>query len=320
MNPYKARRYHKKHKEQWNEFVRKSKNGSFLFDRNYMDYHADRFEDCSLFFYDERDRIAGLLPASRQGDTAVSHGGLTYGGVVCDASMKAATMLRIFEVMVEAFCLEGITRLVYKPVPHIFHRYPAEEDLYALYKGGARLTRRDASSVLFLPERLPFSKGKREGVRKALRNGVRVELSCDFAAFFEMGRQIMIHKYKREPVHTAAEMALLQARFPDAINLQAAYRNEQMLAGAITYTCPPSLHIQYMYSLSDGQQIGALDLVLDHIINHRVDGLRYLSFGVSTEDDGRYLNEGLIHQKELFGARTVVHDFYEIDILGKGPA
>ena len=38
---------------------------------------------------------------------------------------------------------------------------------------------------------------------------------------------------------------------------------------------------------------------------------RYFSFGISTEQAGQYLNEGLIAQKEGFGARTVVHDFYE---------
>ena len=37
-------------------------------------------------------------------------------------------------------------------------------------------------------------------------------------------------------------------------------------------------------------------------------------FGISTEQGGRYLNEGLIFQKEGFGARTVVYDTYELNI------
>ena len=32
----------------WDAFVRASKNGNFLFLRDYMEYHRDRFEDASL--------------------------------------------------------------------------------------------------------------------------------------------------------------------------------------------------------------------------------------------------------------------------------
>ena len=87
-----------------------------------------------------------------------------------------------------------------------------------------------------------------------------------------------------------------------------------MLAGALVYRFPTSAHIQYMYNSDEGLGVGALDIVIDHVVNDRYAGLRYLSFGVSTEDAGRYLNEGLVHQKEMFGARSVVHDFYEIEL------
>ena len=32
------------------------------------------------------------------------------------------------------------------------------------------------------------------------------------------------------------------------------------------------------------------------------------------KNEGRFLNAGLIAQKEGFGARAVVHDFYELEI------
>ncbi|MGG6545868.1 UNVERIFIED_CONTAM: GNAT family N-acetyltransferase, partial [Prevotella sp. 15_C9] len=40
-------RYSAGDKERWDRFVRRSKNGTFLMQRDYMDYHADRFQDCS---------------------------------------------------------------------------------------------------------------------------------------------------------------------------------------------------------------------------------------------------------------------------------
>src|SRR5207342_1368532 len=74
--------YAPERKAEWDAFVRRAKNGLFLFFRDYMDYHADRFEDSSLMFY-EGDRLFALLPASLQGGVLSSHGGLTFGGVVC---------------------------------------------------------------------------------------------------------------------------------------------------------------------------------------------------------------------------------------------
>ena len=47
----------------WDEFVRLSKNGTFLHKRAYMEYHADRFEDHSLLFYKEEELLA-ILPAT----------------------------------------------------------------------------------------------------------------------------------------------------------------------------------------------------------------------------------------------------------------
>src|SRR5260221_7666560 len=65
----------------WNDFVGRSKNGTFLFHRDYLEYHADRFEDHSLLAFQDQ-KLAALLPANRAGDMLISHGGLTYGGWV----------------------------------------------------------------------------------------------------------------------------------------------------------------------------------------------------------------------------------------------
>lgn len=307
--------YEPANRDTWNRFVASSKNGTFLFQRDYLEYHADRFRDYSLLCYDERDRLIGLLPASRHDDEVVSHGGLTYGGVISDTEMKTSTMLRLFETLLDTLRTDGVTRLVYKPVPHVFHFLPAEEDLYALFRNGARLFRRDASSAIWLPDRLKFAKGKREGVRKAVRAGLLVRDSGDFASFFAIGRAVMRDRHNLQPVHSDAEMTLLAERFPEQIRLHAAFDGDRMLAGAIVYHFVASAHVQYMYNSDEGLGVGALDFVIDHLVNERYAGLRHLSFGVSSEDGGRYLNEGLSHQKEMFGARSVVHDFYEMDLI-----
>lgn len=307
-----AVRYEKRYEADWNRLLANSKNGTFLFDRGYMEYHGDRFEDYSLLFFDEREHLVGLLPASRHGDSVVSHGGLTYGGIVSTVEMKTVTMLRVFEATLEKLRSDGFESFRYKPIPHIFHQIPAEEDLYALFANDAKIYRRDASSAIYLPERMKFAKGKREGVRKARKAGLEVAVSDDFDTFFAMGKQVMHERHNVQPVHSSDEMRLLADRFPGKIQLHASYQAGHMLAGVLTYVFPTSVHAQYMYNSNEGMDKGALDIVLDYLINILYADLRYFSFGISTENGGRFLNEGLIHQKEMFGARSIVHDFYEI--------
>ena len=80
---------------EWNEFIDKSRNGTFLFNRNYMDYHADRFQDFSLMAY-KKNKLYAVLPANRVGDVLYSHQGLSYGGFI--TSSKLALSLSLIHI------------------------------------------------------------------------------------------------------------------------------------------------------------------------------------------------------------------------------
>ena len=77
----------------WNEFNAKSKNSMFMFDRNYMDYHRDRFKDHSLLFFADENLIA-LFPACEKDNSLSSHGGLTYGGFITNEKMNDKKLLK----------------------------------------------------------------------------------------------------------------------------------------------------------------------------------------------------------------------------------
>lgn len=295
----------------WNRLVAKSKNGTFLFDRGYMDYHADRFDDHSLMFYEDATLI-GLMAANRDGDSVFSHGGLTYGGVVTDSRMKASRMLSIFEVLVECLRREGVRRLIYKVVPHIYHSLPAEEDLYALFRLGAELYRRDLSSALKPSERMKMSKGRKASISKAYRSGVTVQECRDFGAFMNLERDVLRERHGLAPVHSTQEMELLAERFPKNIRLFTARRGDDLLAGVIVYETPIVAHAQYIGVGLEGREVGAGDLLMHHLVDVVYCDKRFFDFGISTEEDGRFLNPGLAWYKESFGARAVVYDAYEL--------
>jgi len=307
-------KYKAEHQRQWDDFVSRSKNGTFLFYRDYMDYHADRFPDCSFMFFDEQERLLALLPATAQGETLSSHAGLTFGGLVTDAQMKAALMLEVFEALNAHLPAHGIKRLLYKVIPHIYHVIPAEEDLYALFRHNARLVRRDISSTIFLGEKLPFSKGRKYEIKQAAKHGLEVRESDDFKTFMSIEEQLLDEKYDSRPVHSAAELQMLATRFPEHIKLFAAFREGEMLAGVVIYENHTVAHAQYIAATDEGKSIGALDMILGGLINDHYSCKKYFDFGISTENQGRELNVGLIENKQSFGARAVVHDFYEFEI------
>lgn len=90
-----------------------------------------------------------------------------------------------------------------------------------------------------------------------------------------------------------------------------------MLAGVVMYESDLVGHVQYIASTGEGKNMGALDLIFDFLINEYYRQKPFFDFGISNEKNGLLLNQGLIEQKEGFGARAVVHDQYEIRIDDK---
>ena len=293
----------------WDALVAQSRTGNLLHRRGYMDYHAHRFSDSSLVI--ERDgNIVAALPASRDDNTIVSHGGLTYGGLLSTHDLRAEATLMAFEQIANHYREQGVQRLIYKAVPHVFHRSPAEEDLYALHRHGARLTRRDVSSVIALQEPSGYSRGRKSSINKASRSGVSLNTSTDLKPFHGLLSEVL-RRHEAQPTHSLEELCLLRERFPREIVLHEARHDGELLAGVLIYDLGRTVHTQYMAVSERGRRYGALDMLLASLIEDTYAPRSYFSFGISTEQAGKVLNSGLIAQKERFGARAVVHDFYE---------
>lgn len=305
--------YQAEHKRLWDEFVAQAKNGVFLFRRAYMEYHSDRFTDRSLLFFAD-EKLVALLPANITDHTLVSHGGLTFGGIISDTRMKTPRMLEIFDALKAHLKDAGMERLIYKAIPHIYHLLPAEEDLYALFRHNASLIRRDVSSTIDLKQKLSFSKGRKYEIKQAQKQDLEVKQSTDYQSLMAIEEHVLSTKYDLKPVHTAAELELLAGKFPDSIKLFMAYRRDEALAGVVIYESSMVAHAQYIAANDEGKKSGALDLVLSYLINEYYATKKYFDFGISTENDGRDLNIGLIENKQSFGARAVVYDFYELDL------
>jgi len=305
--------YRSQHKSRWDDFVRRSKNGSFLFHRDYMEYHSDRFLDSSLLFF-KNGNLVSVMPANFADDVFYTHAGLTFGGIVSDPKMKIGLMLELFDSMMMHLSQHGIKTLVYKAIPNIYHVVPAEEDLYALFRFRAKLIRRDVSSVIRLDEPILFNKARKRGIKRGKKSELTIKRTHDFEAFMWIVEEVLRRKYHVKPTHTSSEIASLAQKFPENIKLIAAYKDEMMLAGAIIYETKPVAHAQYIASSGTGEKMGAIDLLFDSLITQYSGGKKYFDFGISTEKGGAYLNRGLAAHKEGFGARAITYDTYQVDV------
>ena len=305
------RRYTPSDRVLWDDYVRRSRNATFLFFRDYMDYHSDRFRDHSLLFFVGR-RLHSVMPAHEAGDLFCTHRGLTYGGLLMDDDVTTADVLALFAELNDYLRQQGFRRVLYKSSPWVYHRLPSEEDLYAMFwQCGARLQQRMSGTVIVLDQHLPWRKDHRRRLRQSLEAGVRVERDASLRDFWPLLNDNLYRKFHAQSVHTLDEILLLQSRFPQNIVQYNAWLGDEIVGGITFYVMGHVLHGQYSGTNDLGKRCGAMEAIYQQVLEHDYSHMRYLDFGTSNEDGGRILNAGLIDHKEAYGGRTVCYDTYE---------
>jgi hypothetical protein len=313
MSNYRVEKYTKENRLAWDTFISGAKNATFLFVRDFMEYHSDRFTDYSLLVYKD-DMLYALLPANIVGDKLYSHKGLTYGSLVLSKSAKLLYTFEAFKALLAFLNAKAISTLELRNIPTFYNTMPSDELSYFLFKANATLIKRDALMVIDTPNKIKFQKNRREGINKAKRNGLTIAVDDNFEGFWT---EILIPNLQKKhgiaPVHSLEEIQLLAAKFPDHIKQVNVYKDNVIVAGTTLFLTKTTIHPQYVSGNSDKNAYGSLDLAYDYIINHFDSSKRYFDFNISSEQNGEALNSGLIFWKESCGARTYVADNYLID-------
>jgi len=309
-----VKKYKTENKHVWDSFIKVAKNSHFMFYRDYMEYHSERFEDYSLLFMDEKDRLVAVLPANINENTLFSHQGLTFGGLILTERTSTNAVLDIFSTLKVFLSTKNIRNLIYKPIPYIYTVLPSDEDLYALFVNDAHIVRRDVSSLINLNGVIKYTKGRKWTINKAKKSNINLCETDDFNDFWVLLSTVLQSQHGTEPVHSISEIHHLRKLFPENIKLFTANYDGKVIAGAVIYEAESVIHTQYLSNSDIGRELGALDLLLDHLIKNKYKDKKYFDFGISTESGGQILNKGLIGQKEGFGARAMVHDVYQLEI------
>ena len=129
----KAIKYSEKDKKDWDKFIENSKNSHFMFYRNFMEYHSDRFNDYSLLIRDNKERLIAVLPANLSKNTLYTHEGLTFGGLCLEKKTTTNQVYEIFILIIKylkkkilfinLFISEFLIFIHYTPLKKIYTHY-----------------------------------------------------------------------------------------------------------------------------------------------------------------------------------------------------
>jgi hypothetical protein len=313
VKKYLVRQYQTTDFEVWNAFISVAKNATFLFHRNFMEYHKDRFEDYSLMVFDE-NKLVAVLPANRVEDTVFSHQGLTYGGLVLGEKAKLSTSIAIFKSILKFLNENDVQKLIVKMIPKFYNSSFSDELEYCFFLTNSKII--GAGSLLTTDLTKPYfiSKTRKESIRRGIKNKLVIKEETEFDLFWN---EILIpnlnKKFDVNPVHSAAEIIKLHKDFPEYIRHFNVYHNNKIVAGTTVFVTQNCAHPQYISGNSDKNELGSLDYLYHHLISSVFKDKNFFDFGPSNEESGRKINEGLLFWKESFGAKTVIQPYHEVE-------
>lgn len=307
-------KYSKENAMKWNDFLLEAKNQTFLFNRNFMDYHSDRFQDYSLMVYDN-DILVSIIPGNIiNNNEVISHQGLSYGAFIFREDEKLIKILEVIRTVLFFLKQNNIDTLYYKAIPRFYNTVGSDEIEYAMFILSAHLYRRDLALTIKSSNRIKYQTRRKRAIKKALKSNIIIKKDFKFDDFWV---KILIpnleERFGVAPVHSLDEISKLSNSFPESILQYNAYIGEEIIAGTTIFNFPTVAHAQYISASHFGRKSGGLDLLFDELISNTFNNKEYFDFGISNEENGRKINQGLLEWKEGFGGRSFSHDFYKIE-------
>lgn len=312
-----VQRYEASYEKKWDDFVMKcAYNGTFQQTRNFLNYHPEgRFVDASLVIWKGASDILAVIPAVEQqierNRLFISHPGATFGGITFNkAFYNTEHMERLFDVLEKYLKTEKYSLAILKQPSSIFSKYRNDLLEYFFFQKGWSNSK-EISFVIDFDNYDPdiisnYSSSKRRDYRYSEKNDLYFrELSsrAEIALFHDCLVETLL-KHNTLPVHSYAELLdFKENRLSDIVSFYGVFHGDKMVAASMVFRFKRDVfHTQYLAAKQD-----ALDLFPNNYLDTKLieiareEGFKWFSFGISTEDHGRVLNNRLARFKEGFG-------------------
>lgn len=306
---YTVKKYTPKDFDIWNQFVATAKNATFLFQRNFMEYHNNRFDDFSLLVF-KGENLVAILPANKIKSEVYSHKGLTYGGLVLQNSIGVSKVEIIFNEILEFLRKEHVSTLYLKSIPVFYHKEPSFELEPLLFKLNAICIKKDQNFAIDYRLPIKIHKSKLKKFRKNETLDFRISEKDSFEPFWN---QVLIprllQKHHTQPVHSLKEIQYLGGVFPENIIQYSIYLGAEILAGITIFKDGNTVKSQYGALTEKGEKYRALDYLFIHLIQKfKSEGFIFFDMGIIAK------NYTLLKQKEELGCYQYLQEVYKLNI------
>ncbi|WP_094606551.1 hypothetical protein SPSIL_056940 [Sporomusa silvacetica DSM 10669] len=317
--------YNQSHQKDWDNFIGTSRNGTFMQQRTFLNYHPPgRFIDCSLMVYNFHGNLIAVIPAAQkiEGQKKIffSYPGASHGGIIVDQKFGTCEAMALVPLLTEYCKSNNFNAIQIKMVPRIYHFWPSDEIDFALRYYGFSISTTELATALPIKELANASdhliESTQRNIRKSQRLGVTIEESNDLTTYWSILTDNLKQKHNAEPTHTLAEITDLTNRYPQSIKLFAAFLQEEMVSGVVVFLLNSRvINCFYIASNNKYQNLRSLELLFYKLISWGMEkGYDYLDWGISTENKGLVINQGLFEFKEKFGGRGILRESYYLDL------
>ncbi len=308
---FKILKYHQTLQRDWDDLIKRSSNGTFLHFRNYMDYHAQRFEDFSLMIYEDL-KLRAVLPAHRIENDIFAHKGLTYSDFIFQKKLKTGRKIAIVEQTLQFLYRQNIRNLYIYTIPFIFQSVTDESTAYIYHKTGAGVEKILPFFVIDNRNGTRPNQNRRKNYKKLLQYNFLINNDIDdLEGFWRIVEKNLQKRYGTSPVHSVDEINLLARRFPKQIQLFTVKSKDRILAGALVYFVNQTAHFQYIHAYDDSKSRLAVEFLTFELVK-RFRNYSYISFGNSSVSHNN-LNKNLVYWKESLGCQIVNQLFFKIE-------
>lgn len=309
--------------EEWDNFVKKSDNGTIFHERKFLSYHPEgRFSDnCAVI--NKKGKLFSVLPATiRERDgkrVLISHGGSSYGGFIhkSDLNLKDAfELVNAFEKFGKDNKCDAVQ---ITPPPMIYlSKYSNYLD-FALFRNGFEYLKREVSSVVQLDTPKDkilstFRPEARTAVNKSIKQGIEIVETERFDQYYEILKKNLKMRHGVTPTHSLEELLKLKLMYPGKIRLFGAFLGEKLIAGVCNFSANDKVVLAFYISHDEEyQEYRPVNLLFYEIMKrYQEEGFKFLDFGIFTVN--MEPNWGLGRFKENFGARGIFRDTYYKEI------
>lgn len=314
MKNYTVRRYHSDDFLLWNAFVGTAQNATFLFHRDFMEYHSDRFQDYSLLVF-EGEKLISILPANCIEYEVYSHSGLTYGGFVLGQTVGENDFEMIYAAIIEFLKKADKKQLIIKEMLPFYHQTVTINFGNFFDEKGAKITDTKMNLAIDFKSDFTISKSKKKHYRRLQSEGLVVKKEESFETFWtKVLMPLLNEKYNTKPLHSLSEITFLQQKFPQNIEQYNLYRDEEILAGITIFKTQKVVKSQYGATTENGKKHRALDYLFIHLIEEFGKSFDYFDMGTVDDDSELGYNEGLLNQKKELGCDLYSQNTYQITL------